>query len=199
MLPRLFCSWVLVLLFYVCHGCVGLNQICRDRFESIWPSRSFIWLQRPSLPLFQWLLVQKKLDTVCLWFYQVFPFILSSLHGKTNQSGSKTLWVSTIPNRILLILSRSFFMQTFGIVCISNVLPFWFFFEYFFFYWAHFKWKTYISLLGGITQTLQKVMLVVRPKTNQTKVFVNFFYFLFTAFRILVYSIMFDVHCTVQK
>lgn len=39
-----------------------------------------------------------------------------------------------------------------------------------------FKKKTRFSLLGGFTQTLQKMMLVVRPKVTQAKVFDHFFF-----------------------
>lgn len=35
---------------------------------------------------------------------------------------------------------------------------------------------THLTLLGGFTQTLQKMMLVVRPKTAQAKVFVQLFF-----------------------
>lgn len=49
-----------------------------------------------------------------------------------------------------------------------------------------YKEKKTVSLLGGLTQVLQKMMLVVRPKINQAKVFVLFFTSLFFDLPILI-------------
>lgn len=176
-------SWVLEYLFCVCHGYVGLNQIYHDQSEYRWSSRWCIWLQLFLLPLFQWSSLPLKLPSVYSWFYQVFPFTLSSLHGRTNQSGLSIAWVSTIT---YFHIENGFFSYA----NVWNRLDFKWFAS--FTYWTHFKWETNISLLGGLTQTLQKVMLVVRPKTSQTKVFVHFI--IFFCFRFITLNYLYRTH-----
>lgn len=59
------------------------------------------------------------------------------------------------------------------------------------------KTNAHLTLIGGFTQTLQKMMLVVRPKTAQAKVFVQFFSSSLTACTFIIkFSSILQINCS---
>lgn len=152
-------SWALVWPCFACPGCAGPSPICHAPFAYRWCSPLFTYLPHSSSPWCPCTLAPWRLATAYWWSSPAFLSTCSSLPGSVSPSGSRSPWVSHL-------VTHRVASGRFPSVCVSTINP----------SLATMCHMIYALLpivailLGGLTQALQKLMMVVRPKAA-SKVF----------------------------